>query len=154
MTGMSPFYANKGYHSRLQILTYPGLPSQPAASFVADLEEVHTELKLAIREAQEHYQKPADAHRTLAPKIQIGDLVFVLAKFIRTLRPSKKLSEKYVGPFEVIGRPGTHSYLVRLPNHLCSIHLVFYVSQLEPATPNILPNQRNPPPPQSQLMVT
>jgi len=69
MTGMSPFYANKGYYPRLQILTYPGLPSQPAAPFVADLEEVHTKLKLAIREVQERYQKSADAHRTPVPEI-------------------------------------------------------------------------------------
>jgi len=147
MTGMSSFYANKDYHSRLQILTYPGLPSQPATPFVADLEEVYTELKLAIREVQERYQKSADAHRTPVPEIQIGDSVFVLTKFIRMLRPLKKLSEKYVGPFKVIGRLGTHLYLVRLPNHLHSIYPVFYVSQLEPAIPNTLPNRTNPPPP-------
>jgi len=147
MTGMSPFYANKGYHPRLQVQSNGELPSLSASSFIADLESIHTKLKLSIKAAQECYQKPADAHRTPAPNIQIGNLVFILAKFIKTLHPSKKLSEKYLGPFEVIGKPSSLSYLIQLPDHLHSIHPVFHVSQLEPSLPNTILNRTNPPPP-------
>jgi len=145
MTGISLFYANKGYHPRLQVQKNRELPSLLASSFIADLESIHTELKLSIKVVQERYQKPADAHRTPAPNIQIGNLVFILAKFIKTLRPLKKLSEKYLGPFEVIGKPSSLFYLIRLPDHLCSIHPLFHVSQLELSLPNTIPNCTNPP---------
>jgi len=147
-TGISPFFANKGYHPKLQVQIQRDLVSDSARTYVADLEELHTELKRVIAEAQKRYQVSADARRTEPPNISIGDQVFILAKFINTTQPTKKLSEKYLGPFEVIGKPGSHSYLIQLPSHLRSIHPVFHISQIEPATPNSIPNRvLSPPPP-------
>jgi len=73
-------------------------------------------------------------------------MAYVLAKFIRTTRPLKKLLEHYLGPFPVTERIGSHSYLVKLPEHLWSIHPVFHISQLKPASPSNIPNCSNPPP--------
>jgi len=100
---------------------------------VADLKSVHEDLKKAIADAQHCYQIPADRRHTPAPKIEVGDCVSILAKFIRSTRPTKKLSEKYLGFFEVIGKPGAHLYLIKLPNHLHAIHPVFHVSQIKHA---------------------
>ena len=58
---------------------------------------------------------------------------------IRTTRPSKKLAEKYLGPFEIIAQAGTHSFTLRLPSSMRAIHPVFHVSMLEPSTPNPFP---------------
>jgi hypothetical protein len=44
---------------------------------------------------------------TPAPEFAIGSFAFVKAQFFRTTRPSKKLAEKYLGPFEIIGQAGT-----------------------------------------------
>ena len=146
-TGISPFFANKGYHPKLQVHIQRELVSESARTYVADLDELHTELKRVIGEAQKRYQVSADARRTPSPELKIGDQVYVLSKFINTTRPSKKLSEKYLGPFEVIGKPGSHSFLIRLPDHLRSIHPVFHISQLEPAVPNPIPDRTQSPPP-------
>jgi len=63
------------------------------------------------------------------------------AKFIKTTCPSKKLSEKFLGPFKVSDK-------LKLPHHLRTIHPVFHIFQLEPASPNQIPNHiKNPPPP-------
>jgi hypothetical protein len=97
--------------------------------------------------AQKRYQGPADAHRIPTPDFKVGEQVFVKAKYFRSTRPSKKLSEKNLGPFEIIARPGSHSITVRLPDSMHSVHPVFHVSQLEPATPNTIPNRIQPPPP-------
>ena len=40
-----------------------------------------------------------------------------------------------------------HSFTLKLPDFMCSIHLVFHVAQLEPATPNTIPERFQPPPP-------
>ena len=86
-----------------------------------------------LAQAQERYQKNADKHRMEAPKLKIGNQAYIKAKFFRTRQPSKKLSEKNLGPYDMIGKPGTHSVTLCLLCQFHSIHLVFHVSQLEPA---------------------
>ena len=110
--------------------------------------ELHQELKSTIAEAQLRYQGPADAHRAPAPDFTVGEHAFVKAKFFRSTRPSHKLSEKFLGPFEILAKAGSHSFTLRLPDAIRGVHLVFHVSMLEPAVPNEIPNhvQSRPPP--------
>ncbi|CDO69315.1 hypothetical protein BN946_scf184976.g34 [Trametes cinnabarina] len=146
-TGISPFFANKGYHPGLTVHPERDLTSARAREFAVDLEELHTELRRQIAEAQARYQVQADKHRLPAPDFRIGDLVYLKAEHIRTTRPSKKLSEKFLGPFEIIAKVGTHSYTLRLLDSMRAVHPVFHVSQLEPATLNVIPGRVQPPPP-------
>ena len=67
--------------------------------------------------------------------------MFVTSDHICTTRPSKKLAEKYLGPFEIIAQAGTHSFTLRLPSSMRAIHPVFHVSMLEPSTPNSFPTR-------------
>ena len=69
------------------------------------------------------------------------------AQFFHTMHPSKKLADKFLGPYKVIVHPGTHSVTLWLPDNLHAIHPVFHVSMLEPATPNTIPDRVQPPPP-------
>jgi len=116
---------------------------------VVHLDEIHDELKQSITEAQEHYhyQKGVDQHRSPAPPFKVGNKVFVKAKFFKTTQPLKKLSEKNLGPYEIIGTPGSHSFTLQLPPQFHSVHPVFHVSQLELAVPNPFPSCTQPPPP-------
>ena len=124
------------------------LSSAKARDFAVNLDELHEELRLQIAEAQKRYQGPADARRTPAPDFKVGDLVFIKAAHFRTTQPSKKLSEKNLGPYEIIAQAGKASFTLQLPNHLRTVHPVFHVSQVEPATPNTIPNRvQSPPPP-------
>ena len=86
--------------------------------------------------AQQRYQKSADAWRSPAPDFKVGNKVFVKAQFFRTTHPSKKLSKKYLRPYKIISQPGTLSFTLHLPESMCSVHLVFHVSMLEPAISN------------------
>src|SRR5258706_14046967 len=80
MTGVSPFFANKGYHPSLMAEPNVQVSSIGAQRFISDLDDLHTELKQSIVKAQEHYQKYADEHCSLAPLLKIGDRVYVKAK--------------------------------------------------------------------------
>ena len=51
---------------------------------------------------QHRYQGPEDTHRTLPPPLEIGQEVFVKAKYFCTICLSYKLSNWYEGPFKVI----------------------------------------------------
>ena len=75
-------------------------------------------------------------------------MVYIKAEHFHTTRPSKKLSEKNLGPYEIIAQAGRSSFTLRLPDHLRAVHPIFHVVQLEPATPNTILNcvQSLPPP--------
>src|SRR5258708_573605 len=108
-TGVSPFFPNKGYHLEFTADTQVKTSLAEVQVFVADLECVQAELKENITQAQERYQKNADKHRLEAPELNIGNQAYIKMKFFRTRQPSKKLSEKNLGPYNMIGKPGTLS---------------------------------------------
>ena len=146
-TGTSPFFANKGYHPNLAVHPERDLASARARDFAVDLGELHDALKSHIALAQQRYQKSADARRLPAPEFKVGQRVYVEAKFFRTTRPAKKLSEKYLGPYEIIGQVGSHSFTLRLPEAMRAVHPVFHVSMLEPAASSSIPNRTEDLPP-------
>ena len=49
----------------------------------------------------------------------------------------KKLSKKYLRPYEIIAQPSLQSFILCLPDTIRAIHPVFHVSMLKPAIPNI-----------------
>ena len=147
-TGISPFFVNKGYHPNLTVHPEHDLTSSCAKDLVVNSDELHQELKTTISEAQRHYQGHADACRMPAPDFIVRQQAFIKAKFFYMTWPSKKLSKKFLGPFEILAKAGTHSYTVHLPDTIHGVHPIFHVSMLEPATPNkILNCIQSPPPP-------
>lgn len=146
-TGVSSFFANKGYHPNLAVHPERNMASARAREFAADLGELHEHLKTNIREAQGRYQKHADHHRLPPPDFKVGEKVFVKAQYFRSTRPSKKLSEKFFRPYEIIAQPSRVSFTLRLPESLRSVHPVFHVVMLEPAFSSSIPNRSDDPPP-------
>jgi hypothetical protein len=139
-TGVSPFFANKGYHPNLSVHPKRDIASSHAREFAVDLDELHRQLQKLISEVQVCYQDSTDRRQIPPPDFKIGDKAFVKAEFIRTTRPSKKLSKKFLGPYEIISQVGSLSFTLRLPDSMRSIHPIFHVVMLEPETPNTIPN--------------
>ena len=146
-TGVSPFFANKGYHPNISVHPKRDLSLAWAREYAIDLESLHQYLHEEMTAAQKRYQGPADARRSPTPDFKVGDLVYVKAKYFRSTQPTKKLSEKNLSPYSIIAQVGTLSFTIRLPDSMCAVHPVFHVSQLEPVTPNTIPNRSQPPPP-------
>jgi hypothetical protein len=146
-TGISPFFANKGYHLNITVHPECNLSSACTKEFAVDLDKFHQELWFQIAEAQKCYQGPADARRTLALDFKVGDKVFIKAAHFHTTWPSKKLSEKNLNHFKIIAQVGPASFTLRLPDQLQAVHPVFHVSQLKPETPNTILNRIQPLPP-------
>ena len=145
-TGVSPFFANKGYHPNITVHPERDIAFSRAHDFAVDLDELQSTLKAEISAAQQRYQKSADAWHSPAPDFKVGNKVFVKAQFFWTTRPSKKLSKKYLRPYEIIAQPGTLSFTLHLPESMCSVHPVFHVSMLEPATSNTFSERIQPAP--------
>jgi len=146
-TRVSPIFTNKGYHPNISVYPEHDMTSARACDYAVDLESLHQYLREEMANTQLCYQGPADAKRTPAPDFKVGDQVYVEAKYFRSTQPSKKLSEKNLGPYTIIMQVGSLSFMLHLLDSMCAVHPVFHVSQLEPAIPNTILDWIQPPPP-------
>ena len=80
-TGVSPFFANKGYHLNITVHPARDIASSRACDFAVDLDELQSTLKTEISTAQQRYQKSTDAQHSPTPDFKAGDKVFVKAQF-------------------------------------------------------------------------
>ena len=146
-TGVSPFFTNKGYHPNIFVYPERDMTSAWAHEYAVDLDSLHHYLCEEMANTQLRYQDPADAKRSPAPDFKVSDQVYMKAKYFRSTRPSKKLSEKNLRPYPIIAQVGSLSCTLCLPDSMRAVHPVFHVSQLKPAIPNTIPNWTQPPPP-------
>ncbi|KAG0155742.1 hypothetical protein PDIDSM_2915 [Penicillium digitatum] len=148
-TRVSPFYANYGFHPRIGFE-----PSQPAShpatrdaeKFATRMQELTEYVRAEILSAQARYEEQTNRHRAPARRYRPGQLVWLNARNIRTLRPQKKLDWKNRGPFKVLEAISAHAYKLELPASM-KIHPVFNVSLLQPAATNPVNGQVTEPAP-------
>ena len=148
-TQLTPFFANYGYHPRFSFdNTDPAsLPLFPAARSYADqLKQLHEYVRGELDKANRRSAEQFDKHRLPSPQFQPGDRVWLSADNIRSLRPTKKLDYRRLGPFSVSEVISSHAYRLQLPPSM-KIHNVFHVDRLEPYVANTIPNRVQPPPP-------
>ncbi|MBW0571467.1 hypothetical protein O181_111182 [Austropuccinia psidii MF-1] len=74
-------------------------------------------------------------------------MVWLSSKNIKSTSPTKKLSERWLGPFPILNKVSTHAYHLKLPSQWKSIYRVFHISLLEPVKTSIIPNRHQEPPP-------
>lgn len=145
-TGVSPFFANKGYNPRLTV-THENVRVQDALMVARDLKELHQHLREQIADANETYARYADRRRESTPNWAVGDKVWLNLTNIKTKRNSKKLDHQRFGPFPIVKKVSTHAYQLRLPASMRRLHDVFHVRLLEIDHGNPYPNRRQRPPP-------
>jgi hypothetical protein len=150
-TQVSPFFANYGYHLRISISLDTSVPSPDAHDFAKSLSELHAYVKEQVKAAQTQYQAASDKLRRDPPAFDVGSQVWLSGKNIKTLRPSKKLGPKRLGPFKILAAVSTHARKLELPASMKRIHPVFHISLLEPFIPNTIPNRIIPPPPPIEI---
>jgi len=143
-TSVSPFFANKGYYCNLSMYPERDIAFSHAHDFVLNLDELQNMLKEEIAKAQRQYQLSAGSCRQQPPDFWVRQSVFVRSQYFWTTRPSKKLSKKYLGPYEIIAQPSLQSFTLCLPDIMRAVHPVFHVSMLELATPNTFQQHSKP----------
>jgi transposase InsO family protein len=135
-TGLPPFKVLYGFLPELGMNVGDDAPKGRAASTAEErIKTLHMEreeLADRLRRASASQKKYYDKRHTKM-EYKVGDLVMLATKNLRQMRPNRKLSDRYLGPFEVVEIVGNHkqAYRIKLgPEH--KFHDVFHVSLLEP----------------------
>ena len=145
-TGVSPFFANRGYDPLIAVYPDAEITDLRARHFAINFDEIHQFLRDQMKAAQASMARYANRDRLAPPPFHVGDRVFVRTDHIRTNRTARKLAEQKIGPFPIVSQPSAMSFTLRLPSTI-RIHPVFHVSQLEPEHPNTFEDREQPPPP-------
>jgi len=99
--GMSPFYTNYGFHPASYDPAASG-PLNPASKlYVHWMHAVHKASVERLEAAHERMRRYTDPQLTKPPKYQIGDLIMLSRRNIKTRRPSQELDHKNHSPFQV-----------------------------------------------------
>lgn len=149
-TGVTPFFANKGYNPPWAAEIDAALP-EAARLHVADWESLHGFLRNQLTRAVERYRKATDTRRIPSPRFEKGTKVWLDTRNIHTKRPMKKLDDRRIGPFEVVEEVSTHARRLKLPPRLRFLHPVFHVNLLEPYVENTFEGRTQPPPPPVEI---
>ncbi|MBW0480089.1 hypothetical protein O181_019804 [Austropuccinia psidii MF-1] len=156
---LAEFTYNNAYHSSTKQLPFfniygrnPSFESihilldTPAGKLSTNLQSVQQVFKEELESEIECFKKYADRNKAIPPGFQPGDKLWLDSKNIKTTRPSKKLQDRCLGPFEVLKNIGSYSYHLKLPQQWKLVHLVFHVSLLEPVKQSNIPNKNQFPP--------
>ena len=101
---------------------------ESAKEFVERMKKVHKEVEAALRKTQEEMKRYADRGRKETEKWKKGDRVLLSTKdLVFKERPSKKLTERYIGPYAIEEVVSSNMVKLRLPSSM-RIHLVVNVS--------------------------
>ncbi|MBW0477081.1 hypothetical protein O181_016796 [Austropuccinia psidii MF-1] len=72
-------------------------------------------------------------------------MVWFPSKNIKSTRTTKKLYERWLGPFPIFKKVSTHAYHLKPPSQWKFIHPIFYISLLEQVNTSTIPNQHQEP---------
>jgi transposase InsO family protein len=150
----SPFLANSGQHPRMGTEPFvvnttlrdrEQAQQQMALDFTTKMSTINDTLREQMTRAQTTYEEFSNRRRDHGPIIKEEDMVWLDARNLTTERPSKKLSNKFEGPFRVVRTIGTHACQLEIPDNW-GHHDVFGNYLLRLAATDPLPGQAPPPP--------
>ncbi|MBW0569938.1 hypothetical protein O181_109653 [Austropuccinia psidii MF-1] len=119
----------------------------PAGNVSTKIQLVQQDVKRGLEVSINRFKRYADKSRASTPVFNPGDMVWLSSKNIKSTRPTKKLSERCLGPFPILKKVSTNAYHLKLPSQWKSIHPVIHISLLEPVKTSTIPNKNQEPPP-------
>ena len=129
-TKISPFMANYGKELRMGGDIRRKGKVESATAFVERMKKVQEEAEAALRKTQEEMKRYVDRGRKETEVWKKGDQVLLSTKdLVFKERPSKKLMERYVGPYAIEEVVLSNAVKLQLPSSM-RIHLVVNVSQI------------------------
>jgi len=107
---------------------------------------IHEEAQVALSKAHDDMTRYADFHRGQVPEYKVGNKVWLSTKNLNVDRPSCKLTEHQLGPYEIIKIISSNAVKLKLPISF-KIHDVVNVSCIHPYRPPVAGQSIIPPEP-------
>lgn len=148
----TPFLINHGRHPRMGFEPVRPSKVEPVKDFVKNMQASWEEAKSAIIKAKDEMAKYYNRRRKPTPEFKVGDKVWLDSSDIRTSRPSRKLSDKWLGPFPVTEKVSPMAYRLKLPVSMKGIHPVFPVVKLELRSEDPITGRHPQPPPPPDII--
>ncbi|MBW0520456.1 hypothetical protein O181_060171 [Austropuccinia psidii MF-1] len=82
----------------------------PSGKLSTKVKSVQQDVKRELEFAMNQFKRYADKSRASPPVFNPGDMVWLSSKNIKSTRPTKKLSERWLGPFPILKKVSTHAY--------------------------------------------
>ena len=95
------------------------------------MEDVIESVKENMKQAQDRMKVNANKSCSAAPKYTVSQQVWLSTENLRLTHASHKLSERWLGPYTIIGLAGPNAVELKLPK-LMQIHPVVNVSSVKP----------------------
>jgi hypothetical protein len=115
----SPFFVNHGRHPRMGVEPRKEGKHPAVQKFAEQMKLIHEEAQAALEVNAKEMKKYADRKRSEAPEYKVGDLVLLSTKDLPLReRPSRKLAEKYIGPYKIIKIVNENAVELKLPSTL------------------------------------
>ena len=148
-TKSSPFQVNYGRELRMGFDIRKKGGNEKAEEFVREMKERHEEARAVLVKSQEEMKRQADRSRKEVEKYRIGDKILISTKdFSMELmkRATKKLMEKFIGPYVVRKTVLENMVELELPA-LLRIHPVVNVRKIVKYREQVEGQKKIPPPP-------
>jgi len=148
-TKSSPFQVNYGREPRMGFDIKKKRKNKKAEEFARKMKERHEEVRAALVRSQEEMKRQADRSRKEAEEYRVGDKVLISTKdFLIELmkRATKKLMEKFIGPYVVRNIVSENAVGLELSASL-RIHLVVNVRRIVKYREQVEGQKKIPPPP-------
>ena len=146
---MSLFQVNYGKEPRMGFDIRKKEKNNKAEEFVKEMKERHEEAKVALVKSQEEMKRQTDRSRKEAEEYRVDHKVLISTKdFSMELRKraTKKLMEKFIGPYVVKKIVSENVVELELPTVL-RIHLVVNVRRIVKYREQVERHKKVPPPP-------
>lgn len=134
--GESPFFTVYGYHPEFNLLVADDSHEErvpDARERIETIQKLRKTLETKLQQAADYQATYYNRnHKPLAFKS--GDKVWLSMKNIPVKRPSKKLADKFSGPYVIEEPIGKQAYRLNLPTAWRQ-HNVFHISLLKPYRP-------------------
>ena len=149
MLPLVEFTYNNSYHSNIGMAPYEALYGrrcraslcwQQDEEFVVLRSEFLQQTTEKVRVIQDQMRATKSRQKSYADKrrrpleFEAGDHVFLRVTpttAIGRAMKSRKLTPRFIGPYQITRRIGPTAYEIALPPHLANLHNIFHVSQLK-----------------------
>ena len=121
----------------------------PAVSdFAENLCRIQEEAKAALTLAADNMAKYYDCHHKHSLRYSASDQVWLNLENYPSACPSKKLNDKWAGPFKIVKIVSPNAIKLTLSGCVCGVHPVVPTASVHRYSAGILKGQVDPPPPE------